>query len=42
MPGGGFQLRPNGGQIAFVGETGGSGPEVWALENFLSASSATK
>ena len=42
MPGGGFQLRPNGGQIAFVADPGGSGPEVWALENFLSAPSATK
>lgn len=42
MPGGGFQLRPNGGQIAFVAEAGGSGPEVWALENLLSLSSAKK
>lgn len=39
MPGGGFQLHPNGGQIAFVAEAGGSGPEVWALENFLPAPS---
>ena len=42
MPGGGFQLRPNGGQIAFVAEAGGSGPEVWALENLLSLPSAKK
>ena len=42
MPGGGFQLRPNGGQIAFVAEAGGSGPEVWALENFLPALNAKK
>ena len=42
MPGGGFQLRPDGGQIAFVAEAAGSGPEVWALENLLSLPSAKK
>ena len=42
MPGGGFQLHPNGDQIAFVAEAGGSGPEVWALENFLPALNAKK
>jgi Tol biopolymer transport system component len=42
MPGGGFQLRPDGGQVAFVAEAAGSGPEVWALENLLSLPSAKK
>ena len=42
MPGGGFQLSPSGGQIAFVAEAGGSGPEVWALENLLSLPKAKR
>ena len=42
IAGGGFQLRPNGGQIAFVAEAGGSGPEIRASENFLSVSTAKK
>jgi hypothetical protein len=30
-------LSPDGRQIAFVTEVKGPGPEVWALENILSA-----
>ena len=40
VPGGGFHLSPDGKQIAFVAATGGSGYEIWALENFLPASNA--
>ncbi len=39
LPGGGFAIHPSGRQIAYVGMAGKEGAEVWALENFLPASS---
>ena len=38
----GFRLRPDGKEIAFVGQAGKPGSEIWALENFLPATSAKK
>jgi hypothetical protein len=35
IPGGGFRISPDGRQIAFVAATGGTGQEIWAIENFL-------
>ena len=38
LPGGGFQLHPDGRRIAFIADDAAqSGPEVWALENVLPA-----
>ena len=40
--GGFFELHPDGRQVAFVATAGGSGYEIWALENFMPAEAATK
>lgn len=42
LTGEGFRLSPDGRHIAFVGNAGGTGSEIWALENFLPRVNAGK
>lgn len=42
LTGEGFRLSPDGRHIAFVGNAGETGSEIWALENFLPAPPAKK